>query len=383
MEPSQQALSNMERMRAAAQRNKHRPLDGVVSATKDSDAKPRGLGSSSPTPPMGLPPKPSSALSSSMSSSISSTGPRLGITPGVISPDRRGDTEAQEVLRRKLERVGIAPQVDAPGEFSRKQSDGGKGDPSAKLDLSDTRSFLGGPPPKVGMIQCYINRDKAAGLYHLYLEEKNLFLMASIKRKQNKTSNYLISLDPDDLNRDSGHYYGKLRANFVGTEFIIFDKGEKPSRMGGSSAGLGARQEVGAVLYDRNILGTKGPRKMTVLLPAVDEAGKRAVFRPSTEEETLISHFRRGTSKDMLILKNKEPSWNEQLKAFVLNFNGRVTMASVKNFQLVDQDNTSKVLLQFGKIDESKFTLDFQYPISGLQAFGIALSAFDSKLACE
>lgn len=35
------------------------------------------------------------------------------------------------------------------------------------------------------------------------------------------------------------------------------------------------------------------------------------------------------------LLHNKPPKWNEKVAAFVLNFNGRVTMASVKNFQLV------------------------------------------------
>ena len=37
---------------------------------------------------------------------------------------------------------------------------------------------------------------------------------------------------------------------------------------------------------------------------------------------------------DVQILKNKAPKWNEQVGAYVLNFNGRVTRASVKNFQL-------------------------------------------------
>ena len=45
-------------------------------------------------------------------------------------------------------------------------------------------------------------------------------------------------------------------------------------------------------------------------------------------------------------LINKPPRWNEQVGAYVLNFNGRVTMASVKNFQLVDPDEHSIVVLQ-------------------------------------
>ena len=51
----------------------------------------------------------------------------------------------------------------------------------------------------------------------------------------------------------------------------------------------------------------------------------------------------------MLVLQNKAPSWNEHLAAYCLNFNGRVTTASVKNFQLVEPRDQDTVLLQFGK----------------------------------
>ena len=39
-----------------------------------------------------------------------------------------------------------------------------------------------------------------------------------------------------------------------------------------------------------------------------------------------------------------------QLGAYCLNFNGRVTHASVKNFQLVTQSDPEYVILQFGKV---------------------------------
>lgn len=72
-----------------------------------------------------------------------------------------------------------------------------------------------------------------------------------------------------------------------------------------------------------------------------------------------------------------------QVGAFVLNFNGRVTMASVKNFQLVSPDDVETVLLQFGRTGKEQFTMDFQWPLSPLQAFATCLSSFDYKFACE
>lgn len=39
-----------------------------------------------------------------------------------------------------------------------------------------------------------------------------------------------------------------------------------------------------------------------------------------------------------------------QLGAYCLNFNGRVTHASVKNFQLVTDSDKETIILQFGKV---------------------------------
>ena len=39
--------------------------------------------------------------------------------------------------------------------------------------------------------------------------------------------------------------------------------------------------------------------------------------------------------------------------------------------------------MQFGRIYEEEFTMDYNFPMSAVQAFAIALSSFDSKLACE
>ena len=67
----------------------------------------------------------------------------------------------------------------------------------------------------------------------------------------------------------------------------------------------------------------------------------------------------------------------------MLNFSGRVTHASVKNFQLVSPDDHDTVVLQFGRTGKDGFSMDYQWPLSPLQAFSIACSACDSKLACE
>lgn len=93
-----------------------------------------------------------------------------------------------------------------------------------------------------------------------------------------------------------------------------------------------------------------------------------------------------------LTLKNKVPKWHEDLQCWYLNFKGRVTVASVKNFQLIAAVDPShniahtdqeKVILQFGKIGKDVFTMDYCFPLSAFQAFAICLTSFDLKPACE
>ncbi len=58
----------------------------------------------------------------------------------------------------------------------------------------------------------------------------------------------------------------------------------------------------------------------------------------------------KGRAGKIVVMQNKPPKWSEQLKTYCLNFRGRVTQASVKNFQLVTEAEPEKVLLQFGKV---------------------------------
>jgi len=66
----------------------------------------------------------------------------------------------------------------------------------------------------------------------------------------------------------------------------------------------------------------------------------------------------------------------KQAGAYTLNFHGRVTEPSVKNFQMVEKDGDRTTLVQFGKTGRDTFALDFRYPISPFQAFAMCLTSF-------
>ncbi|KAJ7568981.1 hypothetical protein O6H91_01G055800 [Diphasiastrum complanatum] len=292
------------------------------------------------------------------------------------------------------------------------------------------------PGPRDATVQCFIKRDRAASSYSLYLGlspnivENGKFLLAAKKIRHTTSNDYIISLDAEDFSRNSKTYMGRLRSNFLGTRFTIYDS--RPPHFGAMalSSVSGRRMKsltpkvstgnyvVAHIGYELKVLGTRGPRRMQCTLlslstSAVETQGslpsevefsgldevitapphpksKSAVADCSTADYQSISASL--PKNGPLVLKNKAPRWHEQLQCWCLNFRGRVTVASVKNFQLVaasdpmhsvTQIDHEKVLLQFGKIGKDIFTMDYRYPLSAFQAFAISLSSFDTKLACE
>ncbi|KAG8068044.1 hypothetical protein GUJ93_ZPchr0005g14800 [Zizania palustris] len=200
-------------------------------------------------------------------------------------------------------------------------------------------SSLKQPGPRDVPMHCFIRRNKKNSTFYLYLSltqaltDKGKFLLAARRFRNRAHTEYIISYDCDDLFPGSNSYVGKLRSDFLGTKFMVYDSqppydGAKPSRSQ-SSRRLASKQ------ISPNVSG-----------------GEDTASDPWKEKPPSTS--------SSLALKNKAPRWHEHLQCWCLNFHGRVTVASVKNFQLVAPAGTSDpwgvgdeetVILQFGKID--------------------------------
>ncbi|XP_043932081.1 tubby-related protein 1 [Protopterus annectens] len=269
-----------------------------------------------------------------------------------------------------------------------KKKEGSKRSPSPVIEVDNLEDFVLRPAPQGITIKCRVTRDKKGmdrGLYptyYLHLDnDKKVFLLAGRKRKKSKTSNYLISVDPTDLSRDGDNFIGKLRSNLMGTKFTVFNNGASPDKA--TSDWSNVRQELAAIVYETNVLGFKGPRKMTVIIPGMNSDSERVPIRPRSENDGLLMKWQYKNMENLIELHNKTPVWNDESQSYVLNFHGRVTQASVKNFQIVHSNDIDYIVMQFGRVADDAFTLDYNYPMCAVQAFAIALSSFDGKLACE
>jgi hypothetical protein len=76
------------------------------------------------------------------------------------------------------------------------------------------------------------------------------------------------------------------------------------------------------------------PREMAVAIPAE----KLSEDSPDRTKDIIEDIRIRNTDK-LLFMRNKPPRWNEATQTHCLNFGGRVTMPSIKNFQLITDND--------------------------------------------
>jgi tubby-related protein 1 len=232
-------------------------------------------------------------------------------------------------------------------------------------------------------VQCTIYRDRSTAHtmlypeYQLVADDTKRPLLLARKMSMNRTSNYHVwdltrGVVGAKLTKKSGNYLGKLRAlNSARTEYVIV-----------TSAASG-REELGGIVFERltifdQLKAGSQPRKMMVLVPALDTNSIPVPTRPAQGDEpiaALLKSPQQGNSSGMFVLESKMPSFENG--NYRLNFRGRVNLPSVKNFQLVSPADVGEIICQFGKVNDDKFHLDFKAPLNAVQAFCLSLTQFN------
>ena len=168
------------------------------------------------------------------------------------------------------------------------------------------------------------------------------------------------------LNKKAGNYIGKIRRDKNDkASYSLFDHAKEE------------KEQIAAFVYDsKSILSQwkdgQPPRRLQIAIPFVDENGSMESLAPYLKNK-MIDSIKRKTTTGIKVYTAKEPAFERG--QYRLNFNGRVTMPSVKNMQIVDKDG--EVFAQFGKVGEHRFHLDYKHPFNALQVFAMALTAMD------
>ncbi|KAL7830131.1 hypothetical protein SRHO_G00312580 [Serrasalmus rhombeus] len=284
----------------------------------------------------------------------------------------------------------------------------------ASSQADDIKESVLQTPQKGSMVQCCVQRDrtdKSGPTYRMFQEledgKKQLLLVAR-RMKKNNTSSYVIT---DGESDEDHNVVGRLSFNRQRTQFTLSDSGRNPTKSSGALQEESSTQELLALSYE-SLFGFMKSQQMTAVIPSPDRNSQRVSF---VEGSLLKQLKRKNQGPNLIKLNTKEPVWSSKQKAHVLDFNGRVKKASlknfqlacpanpdekpsldtkeperkkkqkayvldfngrvkkgtVKNFQLACPANPDEKVIQFGRVDEDHFLQDCSFHLCTLQAFAI------------
>ena len=100
-------------------------------------------------------------------------------------------------------------------------------------------------------LRCKIEiQKKGKKAYVLSLSDNGNFILGAFKRSRNTCSNYMIRLDDElDVTKKDSGYIGKLKSNFLKSEYNIYDNGKNPKK---TKIKEEMRKDIGLILYVNN-----------------------------------------------------------------------------------------------------------------------------------
>lgn len=304
----------------------------------------------------------------------------------LLYPENYNETKQMDRTKPRKNKADVDSEKDG-----KSMHDLGRNDMKKSYEDYDTRQdCLEEGLPNVTMayksgmgtehVQCNVVRIKSAissSSYELRLEKTNEPLIIAKKINLSRKGNYHFfdmtrGQVGESFSKKGGNFLGKLEYNLQGTEFALLNQASK-------------EEEVAGFMFDstdnlKHIKGNRQFRRLIAVLPKLTSDGFSVPYSVAENGNVSITDICRNTfdserpNHTVHKFESKKPLLvGGDLR---LNFKGRVGIASVKNFQLTFVDEPDNVVVQFGKIDDDRFNLDFKAPFNAFQAFSLVLSQF-------
>lgn len=242
-------------------------------------------------------------------------------------------------------------------------------------------------PRDLGTVRCKIKRS-TVGMMHVNYNRYELFLekddgsigpqiLDAVKHKRMGFDSYFSLQIGSASPAHAGTIIAEVTMTTLGTQFLLHNDVKSHQ---------GRARDLACIHYLKTGSGG-GPRKMTVAIPGFLKGSETEFVEwphsGSIKKSNLVAAIESLNFKDIQPLMNKPPVWSDKRQAWTLNFHGRVTRASVKNFQLVRPEEHDHVVLQHGRVGQDTFTMDIAWPMSMIQGLAVCLSSLHAKLGVE
>jgi hypothetical protein len=124
------------------------------------------------------------------------------------------------------------------------------------------------------MLECDFIHERRGNIdyYHAYTKEGHFYMCSAQKKRMN--FNFTISLNYRNFDHTSD-VLAILKSNLLGTEFNL----SKMNEMSYTTKFDELEYTLGAISYEFNIFGIRGPRKMKIFIPQLDDGNKPLCIR--------------------------------------------------------------------------------------------------------
>jgi len=200
-----------------------------------------------------------------------------------------------------------------------------------------------------GLWRFNVERSPDRREYRLRCAQGEFLMLAKVSKDGRDISFFLYDTQDGGLH-DSGAPAFTMSGDSSRTEWrLVQERRDCHCSLSSSGCRCRDRREVMSVAHSRQSVGS-----------GVSHCLEAFLHRSGAPEETC--------------LVSKLPVWNDEVRSMVLDFAGRRVVASAKNFQLATEADPERVVCQYAKVGPNAFGLDLKWPLTVIEAFGMALT---------
>lgn len=249
--------------------------------------------------------------------------------------------------------------------------------------------FVMTPLLKSNMLVCNLKIDNSNSMFNpvIYLTVNNNDRAILIAEKKFHFCQSVFKIYLDNQNKKR-FYLGQINSNFFQNEFHFFDSTTNKTFKIKKNF-QSTKNELGILKYHKGCCCSRTFPKIEVELPMrgsnfnykfnIDKNNiNSSVEQDDDKVATTYNLFetKETTTKNLIKLETLSPKWSNKYVTYYMNFTDRVRLSSKRNFIL---SLNNKNILQFGKMSNNLYSVDFIYPLSPFQAFCISLCQINQQ----
>ena len=130
----------------------------------------------------------------------------------------------------------------------------------------------------------------------VFTENINYHILSAKKKYSFKGISYTISSDKHDFDINSPFYCGILEGSILGTDYMLFDIGEKLEKLGVYNESM-MRSQLCSIRFKKNIFGNREERTFQILIPKIKFDETQIIKQRTINKNEILALYKNKSNK--------------------------------------------------------------------------------------